>query len=79
MIKVPVIISGPENSTVDDLINGGREVIARNGFQVGDFDYELETEPGEIIGDMELPSADTIKDGHDLGWGEFSVRKQEPE
>jgi hypothetical protein len=36
MEQVSVLISGPHDATIDDLINGGREAVSRRGYTVGD-------------------------------------------
>lgn len=54
MTTLFVTITGPGNA--EDLENAGREVIARNGYQVGDFTIEqdhTDTE-GKIIGSLEV-------------------------
>lgn len=41
-------VNGPTTATTDDLINAAREAIARDGYQVGEWNVEQEVQPGSI-------------------------------
>lgn len=74
-----VAVFGP--GTAEDLENGGREAVARNGFQVGEFtlDEDLTPDNKGILGSLEVDRrlADDLERGRadtmELTWGEYVV------
>lgn len=82
MTTIFVSITGP--GTAEDLENGGREVIARNGYQVGSFSLiqDLTAEDAGVVGNMEVEERlgdELERDGEiDLTWGDYAVEAEMP-
>lgn len=82
MTTIFVSITGP--GTTDDLTNGGREAVARAGYQVGDFDIiqDLTADDEGVVGNMEVD--DRLwermeqEGGVELAWGEYEVTADMP-
>lgn len=78
MTTLFVGIKGP--GSVDDLINGGREAVARAGYQVGDFSIDQDLSPNGICGHLDvgddlwhrLEASRSIR----LSWGEYTVEAE---
>jgi hypothetical protein len=75
-------VEGPATATTDDLVNGGREAVARCGYQVGDLTLEQEVCPGNIAAYLEVEEKLwrelELDGGVKLSWGEFTVRSEMP-
>lgn len=82
MTAIFVSITGP--GTAEDLENSGRETVARNGYQVGNFTIEqdLTAEDSGIVGSLDvedrLANILAVDGMIDLRWGEYSVEAEMP-
>ena len=71
MTTIFVGLQGPETATTEDLINGGREAVARAGYQVGDFELVQEVSPGVICGNLEADRdlyRESTRHGKTMSW-----------
>jgi len=77
MTTVFVGIDGP--GTAEDLENGGREAIARAGYQVGSFQIEqdMTSDNDGIVGNMEVEERfwrdAEAEDGLECSWNGYTV------
>jgi hypothetical protein len=72
-------ITGP--GTVEDLENGGREAVARAGYQVGGFDLVQDLSPNGVCGHLEVSEDlwDEVQMRNQvLAWGEYRVEIEKP-
>lgn len=79
LVPLWVGITGP--GSVDDLINGGREAVARAGYQVGGFGIVQDCSPNGICGHLEVSerlSDLVMQKSVRLTWGEYAVEAERP-